>query len=142
MSPRDLLYSIAQFLLLFNHVQLFATPWTAACQASLSITNSGSLLRLISIELVMPSNHLILCPPLLSCVQSFPASGSFPMSHFFASGDQSIGVSFNISSSNEYSGLIPFRMDWLYVLQSKRLSRVFSNTTAQKHQLFGAQLSS
>ena len=125
-----------------NHVQLFATPWTAACQASLSITNSGSLLRLISIELVMPSNHLILCPPLLSCVQSFPASGSFPMSHFFASGDQSIGVSFNISSSNEYSGLIPFRMDWLYVLQSKRLSRVFSNTTAQKHQLFGAQLSS
>ena len=112
-----------------NHVQLLATPWTAACQASLSITNSGSLLRLISIELVMPSNHLILCPPLLSCVQSFPASGSFPMSHFFASGDQSIGVSFNISSSNEYSGLIPFRMDWLYVLQSKRLSRVFSNTT-------------
>jgi len=124
-----------------NHVQLFATPWTAACQASLSITNSGSLLRLISIELVMPSNHLILCPPLLSCVQSFPASGSFPMSHFFASGDQSIGVSFNISSSNEYSGLIPFRMDWLYVLQSKRLSRVFSNTTAQKHQFFGTQLS-
>ena len=124
-----------------NHVQLFATPWTAACQASLSITNSGSLLRLISIELVMPSNHLILCPPLLSCVQSFLASGSFPMSHFFASGDQSIGVSFNISSSNEYSGLIPFRMDWLYVLQSKRLSRVFSNTTAQKHQFFGTQLS-
>ena len=124
-----------------NHVQLFATPWTAACQASLSITNSGSLLRLISIELVMPSNHLILCPPLLSCVQSLPASGSFPMSHFFASGDQSIGVSFNISSSNEYSGLIPFRMDWLYVLQSKRLSRVFSNTTAQKHQFFGTQLS-
>ena len=124
-----------------NHVQLFATPWTAACQASLSITNSGSLLRLISIELVMPSNHLILCPPLLSCLQSFPASGSFPMSHFFASGDQSIGVSFNISSSNEYSGLIPFRMDWLYVLQSKRLSRVFSNTTAQKHQFFGTQLS-
>ena len=124
-----------------NHVQLFATPWTAACQASLSITNSRGLCKFMSIQSVMPSNHLILCPPLLSCVQSFPASGSFPMSHFFASGDQSIGVSFNISSSNEYSGLIPFRMDWLYVLQSKRLSRVFSNTTAQKHQFFGTQLS-
>ena len=74
-----------------SHVQLFATPWTAAHQASLSITNSQSLLKLMSIESVMPSNHLILCRPLSSRLQSFPASGSFPMSQFFASSGQSIG---------------------------------------------------
>ena len=76
-----------------SHIQLFATPWTVACQASLSITRSQSLLKLISIELVMPSNHLIPCCPLLLPPQSFPASGSFPMSQLFASGGQSIGVS-------------------------------------------------
>ena len=75
----------------------FATPWTAACQASLSITNSRSLLKFMSIELVMPSNHLILCHPLSSHLQSFPASGSFPMSQFFAEGGQSIGVSASTS---------------------------------------------
>ena len=74
-------------------VQLFATSWTAACQAFLSFTNSGSLLKLMSIESVMPSNHLIFCCPLLSCLQSFPASESFPVSQFFSSGGQSIGVS-------------------------------------------------
>ena len=78
---------------LLSHVQLFATPRTAACQASLSITNSRSLLRLMSIESVMPSNHLILCRPLLLLPQSFPASGSFQISQFFSSCDQSIGVS-------------------------------------------------
>ena len=71
---------------LLSHVQLFATPWTAAHQASLSITNSRSLLKLMSIELVMPSNHLILCRPLLLPPSILPASGSFPMSQFFASG--------------------------------------------------------
>ena len=71
-------------------VRLFATPWTIAYQASLSITNSWSLLKLISIESVMPSNHLILCHPFSSCLQSFPASGSFPISQLFASGGQSI----------------------------------------------------
>ena len=76
-----------------SHVQLFVTPWTAARQASLSITNYRSLLKLMSIESVMPSNHLILCRPFSSCPQSFPASGSFPMSQFFASGGQSTGVS-------------------------------------------------
>ena len=78
---------------LLSCVQLFLTPWTAARQASLSITNSWSLPKLI--ELVMPSNHLILCHPLLqsSCLQSFPASGSFQMSQLFTSGGQSIGVS-------------------------------------------------
>ena len=69
-----------------SHVWLFATPWTAACQVSLSITNPWSLLKLMSIESVMPSNHLILCPLLL--LQSFPASGSFPMSQPLASGGQ------------------------------------------------------
>ena len=77
-----------------SHVQLFATPWTTARQASLSITNSWRLLKVMSIESVMPSNNLILCHvPFSSCLQSFPASGSFQMSQFFASGDQSIGIS-------------------------------------------------
>ena len=78
-------------------VRLLATPWTAACQASLSITNSRSLLKLMSIELVMPSNHLILCHPLLLPSSIFPASGSFKMSQFFVSGGQSIGVSASAS---------------------------------------------
>ena len=75
-----------------TRVRLFVTPWTAACQASLSITNSPSLLKLMSIESVMPSNHLILCCPLLFPIQSFPVSGSFQMSQFFASSGQSTGV--------------------------------------------------
>ena len=83
-----------------NHVWLFATPWTAACQASLSITNSWSLLKLMSVESVMPSNHLILCGPPLLLLQSFPASGSFPMSQFFASGGQSIGASSSVLPVN------------------------------------------
>ena len=90
---------------------------TAARQVSLSITNSQSSLKLISTELVMPSNHLIHCRSLLSCLQSFLASGSFPSSQFFASGGQSIkSFSFSISASNEYSGLISFRMEWLDLL--------------------------
>ena len=80
-----------------TRVRLFATPWTAARQASLSITDSRSLLKLMRIKLVMPSNHLILCHPLSSCPQSFPASGSFQMSQFFALGGQSIGVSASAS---------------------------------------------
>ena len=81
-----------------SHVQLFVTPWTAARQAFLSITNSWSLLRLMSIESVMPSNHLILCPPHLLLPAIFPpASGSFPRSQFFTSGGQSIGVSASAS---------------------------------------------
>ena len=80
-----------------RHVQFFVTKWTAARQASPSITNSWSLLRLMSIELVMPSNHLILCRSFSSCLQSFPASGSFPTSQYFASGGQSIGVSASTS---------------------------------------------
>ena len=79
--------------------------------------------------------------PFSSHLQSLPASESFQMSQLFASGSQSIGFSFNISPSDEYSGLISFRMDWLDLLAVHGLSRVFSNTTVQKHQFFSAQLS-
>ena len=90
---------------------------TAASQASLSITNSQSLFKLMSIKLVMPSNHLILYHSLLLPSQSFPASGSFLMSPFFASEwPKYWSFSFSITPSNEYSGLISFRMDWLDLL--------------------------
>ena len=97
--PTPMLYSRFSFtsVQLLSHVQLFATLWTAAHQASLSITNSQSLFKLMSVELVMPSNHLILCHILSSCLQSFPESGSFPVSQFFASGSQSIGASASAS---------------------------------------------
>ena len=104
----------------------------------LPITNSWSLLKLMSIELVMPSNHIILCRPLFPLSQSFPASRSFQMSQLSSSGGQSIGVSAStISPCNEHPGSISFRLDW----QSKGISSAFSNTTVQKHQLFSAQLS-
>ena len=80
-----------------SRVRLFATPWIAACQAFLSITNSWSSLKLMSIKSVMPSNHLILCRPLLLLSQSLPVSGFFPMSQHFAWGGQSIGVSASAS---------------------------------------------
>ena len=82
-----------------SHVRLFATPWAAARQASLSFTISWSLLKLMSTESVMPSNHLILCCCFSSCPQSSPASGSFPVSQLFASGGQSIGASASASAS-------------------------------------------
>ena len=82
---------------LLIHVRLFATSWTAACQASLSITNSWSILKLMPVKLVMPSNHLILWVPFSSCLQSFPALGCFPMSQFFTSGNQSLGASASAS---------------------------------------------
>ena len=90
-----MLFSSVQLL---SRVQLFETPWIAARQASLSITNSQSSRKLMSIELVLPSNHLILCCPLLLRPQSFSASGSFQMTQLFASGDQSIGVSASTSN--------------------------------------------
>ena len=100
-----------------SHVQLFVTPWTALCQASLSITNSWSLLKLMSIELVMPSNDLILFHPLLLLSSIFPSISVF-------SNDSVLHIrwpkywsfSFSISPSNEYSGLISFRMYWLDLL--------------------------
>ena len=126
-----------------SHVWLLATPWTAACQASLSITNSQGLLKLMSIESVMLSNHLSLCRPLLLLPSIFPSIRVFSNeSALHIKWPEYWNFSFSISPSNEYSVLISFRMDWLDLLQSKGLSRVFSNTTVQKHQFFGAQLSS
>ena len=99
---------------------LFATPWTAAHQASLSITNCQSPPKPLSIELVMPSNHLILCHPLLLPPSIFPSIRVFQMSQLFASGGQSIGsFSFTISPSIEHPGLISFRMDWLDLLAAQ-----------------------
>ena len=104
-----------------SHVRLFATPWTAARQAFLSITNSWSLLKLMSIESVMPSNYLILCHPLLLLPSIFPSIRVF-------SNESVLGIrwpkdwsfSFNISPSNEYSGLNSSRMDWLDLLAAQR----------------------
>ena len=128
-----------------SHVQLFATPWTAASQVSLSFTVSWSLLTFMSIESVMPSNHLILCYPLLlesPCLQSFPESGSFPMSQLFTSGGQSIGVSASASVlPMNIQDWFPLGLTGLISLLSKGLSRDFSNTAVQKHQFFSAQLS-
>ena len=98
-------------------VQLFATPWTAARQASLSINNSWNLLKLKSIELVMPSNHLILCHPLLLTPSVFPSIMVFSNeSVLLIRWPKCWSFSFNISPSNEYSRLISFRMDWLDLL--------------------------
>ena len=119
-----------------------ATLWTAACQASLSITNSRSLPKLMSIESVMPYNHLILCHLLLHHLQSFPSSVSFQISQFFASGGQRIGVSASTSvlpmNTQDWS---PLGWTGWISLQSRGLSRVFPNTTVQKRQFFSAQLS-
>ena len=122
---------------LLSHVQLFATLWTAACQASLSITNSLSLPKLKSIELVMIWNHLILCFPLLLLPSIFPNIRIFcNESAIHIRWPKYWSFSFIISPSNEYSGLISFRMNWLDLLAVQGLSRVFSNTTPQKHQFF------
>ena len=123
-----------------SRAQLFSTPWTAACQASLSITNFGSLLKLMSIESAMPSNHVILCRPLL-------LPSNFPSIRVFS--NESVlhirwpkywSFSFSISPSNGHSGLISFGLTGWISLQSKGLSRV-SNITLQKHQFFTAHLS-
>ena len=123
--------------------QLFVTPWTAACQASLSITNSWSLLKLMSIESVMPYSHLILCHPLLLLASIFPSNRVFSMRQFFASGGQHIGVSASASVlPMNIQDWFPWGLTGWIPLQPKGLSRVFSNTTVQKHQFFCAQLSS
>ena len=109
-----------------NCVWFFVTTQTAACQASLSFTISQSLLRFMSIESLMPSNHLILCRPLSSCPQSFPASESFPVSWLFESGSQSIGASASILLMN-IQDWFPLGLTALISLQSRGLSRVFSN---------------
>ena len=124
-------------------VQLFVTPWITACQASLSITNSQSLPKLTSIESVMPSNYLILGCPLLLLPSIFPNIRVFSNESALRNRQPKIGV------SGSASVLLMNTQDWSTLgwtswisLQSKGLSRVFSNTTVQKHQFFGAQLSS
>ena len=125
-----------------SRVRRFETPWTAAGQASLSITNSQSLLKLMPIESVMPSNHLILCHPLLLPPSIFCSIRVF-------SNESALRIrwpkywsfSFSISPSSEHQGLVSLGWTGLISLLSKGLSRVFSNTTVQKHQFFGAQLS-
>ena len=121
-----------------SHIQLFVNPWIAAHQASLSITNSWSLLKMMWCHPTISSSVI----PFSSCLQSFPSSGSFPVSQFFASGGQSIGVSASTS-------VLPINIqDWFPLgwtcwisLKSKGLSRVFLNTTVQKCQFFSTQLS-
>ena len=139
-SPRaSVHFSSVQSL---SHVQLFATPWTAAQQASLAITYPKVYANSCPLSQWCHPTISSFVIPFCSCPQSFPASGSFQMSQLFALSDQSIGVSASTS-------VLPMKtQDWSPLgwtgwisLQSKGLSRVFSNTTVQKHQFFGAQLS-
>ena len=114
-----------------SHVWLFVTPWTAAHQASLSLTVSWSLPKFMSIELMMLPNHLILCHLLSFCLWSFPALGSFPMSQLFASGGQNIVTSALASVLPMcIQGWFPLGLNGLISLSSKGLSRIFSSTTA------------
>ena len=140
--PFDLVFLLLLLVQSLSHVQFFATPQTATCQASLSITTSCISLKLMSIESVMPSNHLILCHPLLLLLSIFPSIRTF-------SNELALHIrwpkywnfSFSISPSKEYLELISFEIDGWISLQSKGLSRVFSSIPVWKHQLFDAQLS-
>ena len=125
-----------------SRIRLFVTSWTATCQASLSVTNSQSLLKLMSIKSVIPSKHLILCHPLLLLPSVFPTIRVF-------SNESALRIrwpkywsfSFSISPSNEYSGLISFRMDWLDLLAVQGTLKSLLQHTVQKHHFFSAQLS-
>ena len=108
--------SLAFYSVQFSHFWLFTTPWTSASQASLSVTNSWNLLKLMSIKSIMPSNHLILWHPLLLLPSTFPESGSSNESALCIRWPKYWSFSFNISPSNEYSGLISLRIDWFDLL--------------------------
>ena len=130
-------FSLVQLL---SRVWLLVTPWTAARQASLSIINSQRPPKHMSIESVMPSNHilcrpLLLLPPVPPSIRVFSNESALRIRWYWS-------FSFSISPSNAHPGLIPFRMDWLDLLAVQGTLRVFSNTTVQKHQFFGTQLSS
>ena len=130
-------------VLFLSCVQLFVTPWTAACQAPLSSSVSWSFLRFMSIESVMLSNHLILCCPLLLLPSIFPRIRVFSNKSAFASGGQSIGTSASASVlPMNIQGWFPLGLIGLISLLSKGLSKIFSSTTIRKHQFFGAQPSS
>ena len=140
---------ISQSVQPLSCVRLFANPWTAACQAFLSITNSQNLLKLMFIESVMPFNHLMLCCPLLLPPSIFPSIRGFSSESVLHIRWLNLkcywSFSFGISPSNEYSGLISFRMDCfdLLAVQGRRESsltpQVFSNTTVKNYQFFGIQ---
>ena len=118
----------------------FVTSWTAAHQVFLFFNISWNLSKLMSTESLMPSNHLILCHPLLLPPLIFPSIRVFSSeSALHIRWPKYWSFSFSISPSNDYSGLISFRTDWFISLLSKRLSRVFSSITIQKHKLFGAE---
>ena len=140
-NKEEILYSVSVQLL--SRVRLFVTPLTAALQASLSITNSQSPPKPMSIGSVMPFNHLILCCPLLLLSLIFPSISVFSNeSALHIRWPKYWSFSFNISPTNEHPGLISFRMDWLDLIAVQGTVRVFSNTTVQAHQFFGAQPSS
>ena len=123
----------------FSHVQRFATPWTAACQASLSFTISWSLCKLMFTESVKPSSYLILSHSLLLLTSIFPTIRVFSNeSALCLRWPKYWSFSFSISPSNKYSGLISFRVDWFDLCEVQGFSRVFSSTF-QKHQFFSAQ---
>ena len=124
---------------LLSHVQLFVTPWTAACQASLSITNSRSLIELMSIKWVMPFNHLIFYHPLLLLTSISPRIRVF--SNVSSTHQVAKVLKLQHQSFQKYSGLASFRLTGWISSRSKELPRVFSNTTVQKHQSLGTQLS-
>ena len=137
----DSVINIVVVVQTLSHIRLFENPWTAAHQASLSFTTSQNLLKLMSIESVMPFNHLVFYRPFqLPSIQSLPSSGSFLMSQLFTSSGQSIGASASASVlSMNIQDWFPLGLTDLISLQSKGLSRVFFSTTVQKHQSFSAQ---
>ena len=128
-------FSSAQSL---SRIRLFVTPWAAARQASLSITNSRSPPKPMSIELMMPSNHVILCCPLFLLPSIFPSIRVFSNeSALHIRWPKDWSFSFNVSPSKEHPGLISFRMNWLDLLAVQGTLKSFSNTIVQKHQFFG-----
>ena len=140
---RFLYFSLNSTLSSVRHIQLFVTPRTAASQASLSITNSWSLLKFMSIELVMPANYLTLCHPLLFLPSIFPSIRVFSNESVLPIRRPKYwSFSFSIILPMNIQDWFPLGLSGLISLQAKGLSRVFSNTTVQKHQFFGVQLSS
>ena len=139
---KNILTGKIQLVQLLSLAWLFATPWTAAHHPSLSITNSQSFLKLMSIESVMPSNHFILCHSLLLPPSVFPSIRVFSNeSVLHIRWPKYWSFSFSISPSNEYPRLISFRIDCFDLLAIKGISRVLSSTTIWKHQFFGTQSS-
>ena len=137
-------FAIYQFSLVqsLSHVQLFATPWTAACQTSLSITNSQSLFKLMSIESVIPSSHFILCRPLLLLPSILPSIRVFSNeSVLHTRRPKYWSFSFSLSPSDECTGLISFRINRLDHLAIRGTLKSLSPTTIQNHQFFSIQLS-